>query len=36
MRNAAFPQVNLSVQVVISCVTSYNGCHGGNQPQVYE
>jgi len=34
MRKATFPQVNLSVQVVISCVTDYNGCNGGDQPSV--
>jgi len=36
MRKAQFPSVELSPQVVISCVTDYNGCSGGDQPSVYE
>lgn len=36
MRNAQFPSVEISPQVVLSCVTDYDGCHGGDQPSVYE
>jgi len=35
-RNATFPVVNLSPQVIISCVTDYNGCSGGDQPSLLE
>jgi len=36
MRKAQFPTVNLAPQVIISCVTAYNGCSGGDQPSLYE
>jgi len=37
MRKAAFPDVNIAIQPVISCKEDgYDGCSGGDQPGVYE
>ncbi len=35
-RKAAFPDINIAPQTVISCDTSANGCHGGDAQQVFE
>ena len=35
-RNAAWPDINLSPQVLISCNTVSGGCHGGDPKQAYE
>jgi len=36
MRKAAWPDVNLSPQVLISCETVDDGCHGGEPVNAYE
>jgi len=35
-RNAAWPDINLSPQLIISCEQKDYGCHGGNSIYVYE
>ena len=36
MRGAAWPDINLSPQLIISCEQKDDGCHGGNSIYVYE
>jgi cathepsin X len=35
-RNAQWPDINLSVQLIISCEQKDDGCHGGNASYAYE
>jgi cathepsin X len=35
-RNASWPDINLSPQVLISCNNYSRGCHGGDPKQAYE
>jgi cathepsin X len=34
-RNASWPDINLSPQVLISCNNASRGCHGGDPKQAY-
>lgn len=36
MRNATFPDINLAPQVLLSCETDDNGCHGGEPFNAYK
>ena len=36
MRRGAFPEINLSVQVLLTCDTKNGGCHGGTQMGAYK
>ena len=36
MRNASWPDIILSPQVLLSCDTINRGCSGGNPPKAYQ
>lgn len=36
MRNAAFPEINISPQVLLDCDMNDNGCHGGWHTSAYQ
>ena len=36
MRKAAWPDINLAPQVLLSCDTTNRGCKGGNPPLAYQ
>lgn len=36
IRKGAFPEINLSVQVLLTCDTKNGGCHGGTQMGAYK
>lgn len=36
LRNASWPDVSLAPQVLISCQSTSNGCHGGDSSRAFE
>lgn len=36
MRKAAWPEINLAPQILLSCDTTNRGCKGGNPPLAYQ
>ena len=36
MRNAAFPEINISPQVLLDCDMEDDGCHGGDHTSAYQ